>query len=51
MNIREIQLSDAEAFWQMQSALDKETKFMMFEPGERKRNLDLIQRLIQNFSG
>jgi RimJ/RimL family protein N-acetyltransferase len=48
MNIREIQLSDAEAFWQMQSALDKETKFMMFEPDERKRNLDLIQRLIQN---
>lgn len=48
MIIREIQNADGEVFWEMQSELDKETKYMMFEPGERAKNLNLINNLIQN---
>jgi RimJ/RimL family protein N-acetyltransferase len=45
--IREIRTEDANAFWQMQFELDKETKYMMYEPYERKMNLNLISDLIQ----
>ncbi len=48
MIIREIQSADGEAFWKMQSNLDKETKYMLFEPDERPKNLNLINNLIQN---
>lgn len=48
MVIREINLKDAEKFWQMQSALDKETKFMMLEPDERKKDIDRIKGMIEN---
>jgi RimJ/RimL family protein N-acetyltransferase len=47
MIIREVQINDAEAFWQMQFELDKETKYMMYEPNERTKNLELINNLIQ----
>lgn len=47
MVIREIKISDADAFWQMQFELDKETKYMMYEPNERTKNLNLINSLIQ----
>lgn len=48
MVIREIRESDAEAFWQMQFELDKETKYMMYEPNERTKNLNLINKIVQN---
>lgn len=48
MVIREIKLSDAAAFWQMQFELDKETNYMMYEPNERTKDLSLINSLIQN---
>lgn len=48
MIIREIQQSDAETFWQMQFELDRETKYMLFEPNERPKNLNLINNLIKN---
>lgn len=48
MVIREIKLSDAAAFWQMQFELDKDTNYMMYEPNERTKNLSLINSLIQN---
>lgn len=48
MIIREIKKGDAEAFWEMQSKLDKEIKYMLYEPDERPKNLDLINNLIQN---
>lgn len=52
MVIRKAQISDAEAFWQMQYELDKETKFMMYEPGERIKDMDRIENLIsQSVSG
>jgi RimJ/RimL family protein N-acetyltransferase len=47
MLIRPITADDAEAFWQMQNELDKETKFMMYEPGERSKNIDLINSIIR----
>ncbi len=47
MIIRKIDIIDADAFWKMQFALDKETKWMMYEPNERTKNLDLINNLIQ----
>ena len=48
MIIREIDLSDADDFWQMQFELDKETSYMMYEPNERKKNENLINNLIMN---
>lgn len=48
MIIREIKMSDADAFWQMQFELDKETKYMMYEPNERVKNVNRIHSLIQN---
>lgn len=48
MIIREIRGADGDAFWEMQSNLDKETKYMLFEPDERPKNLNLINNLIQN---
>lgn len=47
MLIRKAELSDAEAFWQMQSALDLETSFMMLEPGERKKDIPRLEHLIR----
>ena len=36
INIRRIAESDAEHFLQLCKTIDSETKFMLFEPGERK---------------
>lgn len=47
MIIREIESRDADAFWQMQYELDKETNFMMYEPNERTKNIALIENIIQ----
>ena len=40
INLREAQESDAEAFLDLWDALDTETEFMLFEPGERKATLE-----------
>ncbi|MGM9972445.1 MAG: GNAT family N-acetyltransferase, partial [Clostridiaceae bacterium] len=48
MIVREIEYSDAAAFWQMQFQLDKETSYMMYEPNERVRNDNSINNLIKN---
>lgn len=34
--IREIEIEDASSFLQLSKQLDEETKFMLYEPGERK---------------
>lgn len=47
MVVRKITVNDADAFWNMQFELDKETKFMMYEPNERTKNLNLPKSLIQ----
>jgi len=46
--IRNIEIEDAEAFWNLQSELDSETTFMMYEPGERKKDLDRLKALIHS---
>ena len=48
MMIRQIEISDAEKFWHMQSELDKETKFMLLEPDEREKDIDRTRGMIEN---
>lgn len=40
MNIREITEADAEAFLKLACQIDDETRFMMFEPGERQTTVE-----------
>lgn len=47
MIIRKINKNDADAFWQMLFELDKETKYMMYEPNERTKNISQINSLIE----
>lgn len=44
--IRAVREDDADAFWKMMSALDLETAFMMYEPGERTRDMGKVYSLI-----
>ena len=48
MIIRECNNHDAEKFLQMLQQLDKETKFMLFEPGERKTTVEQMQKSIES---
>ena len=48
MMIRKIKICDAEKFWYLSSALDKETKFMMLEPDERKKDITRTEAMISN---
>ena len=41
MEIRKIQIEDADNYLDMLLNLDNETKFMMFEPGERSTNINI----------
>lgn len=47
MIIRKINTNDADAFWQMLFDLDKETKYMMYEPNERTKNINQINSRIE----
>lgn len=40
---RNIEKSDTESLWNMVNQLDYETKFMLYEPGERTKNLSRLQ--------
>ncbi|MDR1769303.1 MAG: GNAT family N-acetyltransferase [Hungatella sp.] len=46
--IRPIEAKDAESLWQMMAALDAETKFMMYEPNERRKDIDRIKSAIND---
>ena len=48
MKYRKLSKIDAERFWEMMNQLDYETKYMLYEPGERKKNIPKIESLIQN---
>lgn len=41
MTIRQIKSEDAEAFFHMMCLLDNETPFMMYEPGEREKAMNI----------
>lgn len=43
---RAIKEGDAQALWDMMSALDNETKFMMYEPNERSKDLSQVEAVI-----
>lgn len=46
MNIRKCEIKDAEKFLEMLLALDKETKYMMFEPNERPKDICIAKGMI-----
>lgn len=46
--IRNIREDDEEKFLSMLIQLDNETKFMLYEPGERKRDVDKIRSMIKD---
>lgn len=48
MIIREAEMKDAEQFLKMLKQLDTETKFMLYDPGERKTTIDDIKKKIEN---
>ena len=45
---RNIEKSDTESLWNMMNQLDYETKFMLYEPGERSKNLARLQGAIDS---
>jgi RimJ/RimL family protein N-acetyltransferase len=47
VTIRPANKNDANALWGMMSALDNETKYMMYEPNERTRDDEKINSLIK----
>lgn len=47
MEIRDIQIEDAENYLDMLLNLDKETKFMMFEPWERPTDINALKNAIE----
>ncbi|MNJ36144.1 putative acetyltransferase YhhY [compost metagenome] len=49
MLITRIELSDAADFLKMQLQLDKETKYMMYESGERLNQVQPVKEMIQHF--
>ena len=48
---RNIEKLDTEALWNMMNQLDYETNFMLYEPGERTKNLLRLQGAIDNAVG
>ena len=48
MHYKKLVKTDAERFWEMMNQLDHETKYMLYEPGERIKNIARIESLIEN---
>lgn len=48
MVFRSLKPDEAEAFWNMMNSLDFETEYMLYEPGERTKNLCRIESLIED---
>ncbi|MGB4595764.1 MAG: GNAT family N-acetyltransferase [Anaerolineaceae bacterium] len=47
MKFRSITLNDINAFWELQNQLDSETKFMLYEAGERNKDVGRIEEMIR----
>ena len=41
-------MDEAEQFWSLMNQLDYETKYMLYEPGERTKNLSEIESIIRD---
>ena len=50
MNIRKIRTEDAEKFFEMCCQIDEETRFMMFEAGERRQRIRDLAALRQKIN-
>ena len=48
INFVKAKLEDAEALWDMMNNLDYETKYMLFEAGERRKDFSIIKSRIEN---
>lgn len=48
MKYRTLSVVDAEKYWEMMDQLDHETKYMLYEPGERTKDLAKIESVIRN---
>lgn len=48
MLIREVRLDDAKEFMEMQLKIDDETRFMLFEPGERKTSEEKVKSILSD---
>ena len=48
MKYRKLSVDEAEQFWNLMNQLDHETKYMLYEPGERKKDLTRIESLIRD---
>ena len=46
MKYRTLSVVDAEKFWEMMNQLDHETKYMLYEPGERTKDLAKIESAV-----
>ena len=47
MEYRKLSVDEAEQFWELMNQLDYETKYMLYEPGERAKNLSIIESVIR----
>ncbi len=45
---RTLSIDEAKQFWGLMNQLDYETKYMLYEPGERVKNLPAIESLIRD---
>ena len=48
MQYRNLKIEDANQFWELMNRLDHETKYMLYEPGERKKDISHIESLIKD---
>ena len=48
MKYRKVSVNEAEQFWNLMNQLDYETEYMLYEPGERTKNLPQIESLIRD---
>ena len=48
MQYRKLKKIDAERFWEMLNQLDHETEYMLYEPGERTKNIAKMEAVIEN---
>ena len=48
MEYKTLTAQDAERFWALQDQLDHETDYMLYEPGERPKNLPEVEALLRD---
>lgn len=49
MYIREAKIEDAKNLQELMIRLDRETKYMLYEPGERKKDIEKMKNILKDF--